>query len=93
MAGDAPMAKPPMPIVSVMALSPRSGLASSGENPGNSSPSTRLAGPVNHRSPSPLTRMPNSTPLRDMAVSTVEFGMPDAASSAHLHEGMDKFRK
>src|SRR5215204_5528435 len=44
MAGAAPMAIPPMPMVSVMVESPMSRLASSGPNPGRYSPSIGRAG-------------------------------------------------
>ena len=55
---------------------------------GSRGPSTTLAGPVNHRSPSPATRMPNSTPLRAMVETTVEPSSPSmdrAAALARAH--------
>ena len=48
---------------------------------------------MNHRSPSPLTRMPNSVPLRAIAVTRLLQGTPWAASSAALHAAMPTFRK
>jgi hypothetical protein len=53
--GAAIIAAPPMPNVSVMALSPISGLACSCEKPVKNSPCGVLTGAVNQRSPSPLT--------------------------------------
>ena len=84
-AGAALIAKPPMPYVSVIALSPMSSPESSGLYPANIGPMTGWAGPVNQLlPPMPETRIPNSTPLRAMVVSTVLYSMPWAASSAHL---------
>ena len=51
MAGAAAMAKPHRPQVSIMALSPKSGLASLGEKPEKYSPFTGGAASVNHWSP------------------------------------------
>jgi len=62
------------PIVSVMAESPMSGLASSGRNP-ESRPVNLGAGAVNQASPRPLTRIPTSVPLRAMVVTMVESGI------------------
>ena len=50
------------------------------------------AGAVNQRSPRPLTRMPNSTPLRAIAV-TMLLGTPCAASSIALHAAIERLRK
>ena len=71
----AAIANPPMPPVSVIAESPMSGLASSGPKPPRYSPSMYWAGPVNHWSPVPDTRMPKSVPLRAITVTTVEPGL------------------
>ena len=84
MAGAVAIAKPPMPAVSVMVLSPRSGLASASVYPGNHSPSTGGAGAVNQRSPRPLTRMPKSVPLRAIALTMVHPSIPWATSAIAL---------
>ena len=57
--GEATIAIPPTPNVSVIALSPISGLASSCEYPVKNKPSGVFTGAVNHSSPSPLTLIPN----------------------------------
>ena len=75
------MAKPPMPSVSVSAESPMSGLASPGPYPGKNRPTAGPTGAVYHRSPVPATRIPNSTPLRDITVTSDEFGT--SAASRH----------
>ena len=68
-------------------------LASSSPKPGKYRPSTHWAGPVNHSSPSPDTLMPNSTPLRHMAV-TMELPSTSRATSRHtFDEGMLMLRK
>ena len=46
------------------------------------------AGAVNHRSPRPLTRIPNSVPLRAMTVTMVESAIPWAASRVALQLAM-----
>ena len=51
------------------------------------------AGPVNQRAPVPLRRIPNSVPLRAMAVTIVEPSTPAAASAADLAAGIERFRK
>jgi len=55
---------------------------------------TSCAGPVNHWPPVPDTRIPKSTPLRAIVVTTVEFSIPFAASSAAfavtIHVGPEK---
>jgi len=48
---------------------------------------------VNQRSPVPLTRTPNSVPLRAIVVTIVEPSTPEAASAATLAAGMLRFRK
>src|SRR3990170_365035 len=87
-AGAAAMAKPPMPAVSVIVLSPMSALASCRLNPGKYSPSGISAGAVNQASPSPLTRMPKSVPLRAMVVTSVLPSTPCAASAIALQAAM-----
>ena len=84
-AGAAAMANAPIPAVSVIAESPTSGLASAAVNPGKYSPRGVSAGATNHRSPSPLTRIPNSVPLRAIVVTSVLAGIPCAASIVALH--------
>ena len=92
MPGAPPMTKPPQPTVSVMAESPMSRPASSSFQPGRSSPWTRGAGAVNHSPSSPLTWMPNSVPLRAMAVTTVLASTPRAGSMADLAAAMESPR-
>src|SRR6266545_482305 len=92
-AGEAAMAKPPRPTVSTMALSPRSGLASSGPKPGKYSPWGTLTGAVNQRSPSPATRMPKSVPWRAMVATIVDPSMPRQGSAETLAAAMARFRK
>ena len=93
MAGAAAMQKPPIPAVSVMQLSPRSGLASASSNPGKYSPLTISAGAVNHASgPRPAMRIPKSVPLRHMVATTVEQGTSKTGSMVHLQAGIDRFR-
>src|SRR3972149_3427455 len=87
MAGAAAMANPPMPAVSVMVLSPMSALASSLEKPGKYRPTGTVAGAVNQRSPSPLTRIPKSVPLRAMAVTSVLPATPWGAGARHRLAG------
>ena len=81
MAGDAAMANPPRPTVSVIAESPMSALASLAVYEPRKSPSTIGAGAVNHRSPVPDSWIPKSVPLRAMAVTNEECSTPDAASA------------
>ena len=92
-AGAVAITMPPMPMVSAMAESPMSGLASSGPNPARNSPFGYSAGPVNHSSPVPDTRIPKSVPLRHIAVTTVLPGMPAAASPISFPAGITRFRK
>ena len=87
------MARPPSPMVSTMAESPRSGLASAGPKPGKKSPSGVSTGAVNQRRPHPATRIPNSVPFRAMAVTMVEPGTSPAASVAALAAAMARLRK
>ena len=75
-----------------MAESPRSGLASSGPNPGKKRPSAGPTGVVNHSAPVAATRSPNSTPLRAMVVTRVEFSTPTAASIASLAPAIEMLR-
>ncbi len=91
MAGDAAMANPPRPSVSVIAESPRSGLASSGPNPGKKRPSAGPTGVVNHSPPVAATRSPNSTPLRAIVVTRVEFSTPTAASIDSFAPAIEMF--
>ena len=88
------MQKPPIPVVSVMQESPRSGAASLSSKPGKYRPLTISAGPVNHLSgPRPATRIPKSVPLRHMVATTVQYGISKIGSMVHLHAGMEIFRK
>ena len=48
---------------------------------------------MNHCEPMPLTRTPVSVPLRAVAVTTVLWAMPWAASMIALHETIEKLRK
>ena len=48
---------------------------------------------MNHRSPSPLTLMPNSVPLRASAVTMVAPRIPEAPSSVALHAAMPMLRR
>ena len=48
---------------------------------------------MNQRSPVPLTRMPQSVPLRAMMVTTVQPGMFSAGSSIAFIAGIERFRK
>ncbi len=92
-AGAVAMAKPPMPAVSVIALSPMSGFASSCENPEKNKPIGISAGAVNHCfSPNPLTRIPKSVPLRAMVVTIVLPSTPCAASVIALQAAMTGFK-
>ena len=50
-------------------------------------------GVVNHVSPVPESRTPKSTPLRLIAVTTVEPSIPLAASRADLHAAIERLRK
>src|SRR5205807_2523995 len=70
---------------SVIAESPTSGFASAAVNPGKYSPRGVSAGATNHRSPSPLTRIPNSVQLRAIVVTSVLARIPCAASIVALH--------
>ena len=54
-------------------------------------PSGVLAGPVNHCSPVPDTRMPKSVPLRAIVVTMR--ARDAAASVASLHAGIPRLRK
>ena len=92
-AGEAAMALPPRPRVSRIALSPMSGLASAGVKPGKYIPATTGAGAVNHRAPRPLTLIPNSTPFRLIAVTTVLCGISRIDSSAHFAAAIAMLRK
>jgi malonyl-CoA reductase/3-hydroxypropionate dehydrogenase (NADP+) len=76
-------------FLSVMALSPMSGQASSCEKPGKYKPLGRSDLAVNHCWPRPLMRKPVSVPLRAMAVTTELNGTPWAASMMALHEAME----
>ena len=91
-AGAAAIAKPPRPVVSVIVLSPMSGAASSSSYSGKYRPSTLGAGAVNHRSSSPLIRMPNSVPFRVSVVTIVDHGTPDAASTAAFPAAIERLR-
>jgi len=93
MAGAAAMAKPPRPPVSVMALSPMSGLASALVKPAKYSASGTSAGAVNHRSPVPASWTPKSVPLRAMTTAMELPLTPRAASSVALQAGIERFRK
>ncbi|GBD28799.1 hypothetical protein HRbin31_00820 [bacterium HR31] len=92
MAGAAAMAKAPIPAVSVMVESPMSGLASSSRKPGKYSPFGTGAGAVNHRSPRPETRIPNSVPFRAIQVTTLDPATPWAASRVALHAAITGLR-
>ena len=92
-AGAAPMAKPPSPTVSTIVESPMSGFASASVKPGKYSPSGISTGAVNHVSPVPLTRIPNSVPFRLMAVTMVDASMPRTGSMIALPMAMAIFRK
>ena len=70
-AGAAIIAIPPTPTVSVIALSPISGQASSPSYPVKYRPCGVLTGPVNHSSPIPAIRIPKFTPFLHIAVTTV----------------------
>lgn len=48
---------------------------------------------MNQRSPSPLTRMPNSTPFLAIAVTMLLADTPCAASVIALQAVMEMFRK
>ena len=48
---------------------------------------------MNHSSPKPLTRIPNSVPLRHMAVTTVLYSIPMAGSAMALPQAMARPRK
>ena len=87
------MAKAPNPSVSTMAESPISGLASVALKPGKYRPWGIGAGAVNQRSPSALRRIPNSVPLRAMAVTSVQPGSPTAVSMVTFAAAMATFRK
>ena len=86
------MANAPMPTVSVMALSPISGLASSSEKPFRYKPLIFCAGATYQRSPKPLTRMPKSVPLRAIVVTIVLKGISCAASAMALQAAIEIFR-
>ena len=49
-------------------------------------------GPVNQRSPVPLSRTPNSVPLRAMATTIEQRSMPAAASAAAFDAGIVRLR-
>src|SRR5213593_2291278 len=91
--GEAAMAPPPSPIVSTIALSPMSGLASSPEKPGKYRPTGVFTGAVNQRSPSAETRIPKSVPLRAITVTSVECGTPAAGSASALPAAIATLRK
>ena len=93
MPGAPPMTKPPQPTVSVIAESPMSKPASFSFHPGRRRPWTRGEGAVNHSSSRPLTWMPNSVPLRAMAVTTVLASIPRAGSIEALAAAMESPRK
>ena len=93
MAGDAAIANPPSPLVSVIELSPMSGLASSFVKPGKKSASGTSAGPVNHSSPVPASWMPKSVPFLVIATTMLLPSSPRAGSRVALHAGMDRLRK
>ena len=69
-----------------------SGLASAAVKPGSHRPATIGAGAVNQRSPVPLTRMPQSVPLRAMVVTSVHPGMFSAGASIAFIAGIERFR-
>jgi hypothetical protein len=48
---------------------------------------------VNHREAAPLTRTPNSTPLRAIAVTMLDSGTPRAASVIALQAAIEILRK
>ena len=85
------MAKAPSPAHSVITESPMSGLASSCVQPSSKTPTGICDGPVNQRSPSPETRIPNSVPLRDSVVTIDEPSIP-AASHIAFDAAMTGFR-
>ena len=76
-----------------MALSPQSGQASSSVNPGKKSVSSSSSGPVNQRSPSPLTRMANSRPFRVRHVTMLPSSIVAAASRTALPAAIPSVRK
>ena len=92
-AGAAIIAIPPTPNVSVIALSPISGQASSASYPVKYSPCGVLTGPVNHSSPIPAIRIPNSYPLRHIAVTIVPSVPLRASSITALPVAIIMFRK
>ena len=73
-----------MPKVSVIALSPMSGLASAWLKPEKNSPSGVFTGAVNQRSPIPLILMPKFLPLRVITVTMVPCSISAPASIAAL---------
>ena len=87
------MAIPPTPKVSVMALSPISGHASSLSYPVKYSPFGVFTGPVNHWSPIPAMRIPNSFPFLHIAVTIVPSVMVRALSITAFPVAIIMFKK
>jgi hypothetical protein len=76
-----------------MWLSPPIHWMSSAVKPSNSLASTVGSGPLNHRPPSPLTRMAYSRQLIVMAVTRLDPATPPAASASTLAAAMEQRRK